>query len=613
MSPRAVSLRAQLLTAFVVVVVGTTAGLTFDAYRTSIAGLEAKARQDAAVAAHSRAQAIDRMLANRQRRLEGVLAAAIELCAEPKPTGKYAWAPDCMGPIVNAVRTAERSTGILLRYDGRQVITSGSTLPTERPPYDKSARVQWEKGRQTYVMRAERDGLEMLVQYNNSEIASIFRDDASHLGERGESFLFDEDGAFLTAPKYPRGFRGTPPGAPDLEPVAACAVGGGDLLAPDYRGVMTIHAFQPVQTLDGACVDAHVNYDEVLKPAEQLRDRLLARGVIFIIAGALFSLFASHRIAAPVRRLARAARGLRTRLDEPIPVAGPLEVQALGLALREASTELAALVGREQTARREAQAANTAKDRFLAAVSHELRTPLTAILGWTRIIRGQKPVEHGFDRGLSAIERNAERQRQLIEDLLDVSRIVTGRLRIDRQTLELGEIVERALDAVRPQADEKNIDMQTLVNHAEALPVLGDRLRLEQVVSNLAANAVKFTPSGGSVLVTLKRVDGTAQLCVADDGEGIEETMLPHVFEWFWQGEAPPGDAPSGLGLGLGIVRQLVEIHGGSVRAESEGLGLGARFIVTLPLAAQSETPAPPPVDTLARSVATPRSSFNVH
>jgi signal transduction histidine kinase len=585
MTFRAVSLRAQLLAAFVTVLIGTTAVLTYDAYRTSLETLEAEARSDVTIAAYARAQALERMLANRQRRIEGMLAGARDLCGEPTVVpGRFAWPGDCTQPMLNAFRAAEGATGVVIKSGGKLVARSGADVPDEPPRYDALARVTWASGRAAYVMRADKDGLVMTVQYGSGEVNSIFRD-ASSLGERGEAFLVGRDGRFLTAARYALAGTGivTPPGAAGVEPTACAAAG--HRLDIDYRGVATFHGFVPVPALEDACVDAHVNYDEVLQPANQLRDRLLVRSLLFILAGAVFSLIASHRIAAPVQRLARAARGLRARLDEPIPVGGPSEVRALGSALRESSSELAALLAREQAARREAQAANHAKDRFLAAVSHELRTPLTAILGWARIIRTQAPVDRKLDRGLQAIERNAQTQCRLVEDLLDVSRIAAGRLRISRELVPLAGVVERALDSVRPQAANKNVGLQTLIENA-ALSVSGDPVRLEQVVVNLTANAVKFSREGGTVLVTVRQVDGRLELCVRDDGEGLDEASLAQVFEWFWQGDAPAGASASGLGIGLGIVRQLVEIHGGSVRAESEGHGRGARFVVTLPLAA---------------------------
>jgi signal transduction histidine kinase len=598
---RSLSLRAQLLIAFVAVLVGTTAVLTWDAYRSSLESLQAEASRAAAVAAHARAQALHRMLTNRQGRANGFLGGAKELCGEPTESGRYAWAIDCMQPMVDAFRAAEGALGATVTYRGQVVVKSGVDVVDAAPAQDALAHVTWVNGRPTYVMRAERQELAMLVQFGNGEVFSIFGD-ASNLGRRGEAFLSDRNGRFLTPARYRSGYSSrTPPGAAGIEPWQACAAGPGQVLDIDYRGVRTLHAYEPVPALEGACVDAHINHGELLQPAEDLRDRLLTRGGFFILIGALFSLIASHRIAAPVQRLARAARGLRTSLDEPIPVSGPSEVQALGRALREASTELAGLVGREQAARREAQSASSAKDRFLAAVSHELRTPLTAILGWTRIVRSQSSTDPRVDRGLEAIERNANAQRHLVEDLLDVSRIVTGQLRIVREPVELAHVVERALDAVRPQAHDKNVEVQTAFDNT-GLTVAGDPVRLQQVVSNLAANAVKFTPAGGSVLVSLKRVADDVQLSVRDSGIGIDAESLPHVFDWFWQGDAPQDAAPAGLGLGLGIVRQLVEVHGGSVRAESDGHGHGARFVITLPLA-----------DLAPRREPAPRREYEVH
>lgn len=609
MFEHSVSLRAQLLIAFVIVVVGTTAALTFDAYRSSLVSLEADARRSATVAALTRAQALHRMLVSRQRRADGFLAGARELCGEPTEHGRYAWALDCMAPMTDAFRAAEGASGATITYRGRRLIASGAQSPHEFPNSDTLARVMWTARGPAYVMQAHSEDLFMTVLFGGNEVMQIFRDD-SNLGQRGEVFLLNGDGRFLTPARYkPGGGACTPPGAVDVEPVRACASGAGEVLDIDYRGIRTLHAYQPVSSLEGACVDAHVNFEEALEPAERLRARLLGRGAGFIVIGALYSLLASHRIAAPVRRLATAARGLRSSLEEPIPVGGPSEVRALGHALREAAADLAGLVAREQSARRDAQSANQSKDQFLAAISHELRTPVTAILGWTRVVRSQQRPDTRLERALDVIERNAQAQSRLIEDLLDVSRIVAGQLRVTRDTVVLTGVIERALDAIRPQADDKNILLQTAIEDT-TLAVSGDAERLQQVVWNLVANAVKFTPAGGSVLVTVKRVGNDVQLSVRDNGAGIPKAFLPHVFEWFRQGDAEPDRAPAGLGLGLGVVRQLVELHGGTVHAESEGRGFGARFVVILPIdsAAASDDPAPP-----QPHVAVSPASFDVH
>jgi signal transduction histidine kinase len=607
MFQQSVSLRAQLLISFVILVVGTTVGLTFDAYRSSLVSLEADARRSATVAAHTRARALHRMLANRQRRADGFLAGARELCGEPTEQGRYAWALDCMAPMTDAFRAAEGASGATISYRGRRLIASGAQAPHEFPNLGTLARVMWTPRGPAYVMQAQSEGLVMIVLFGGNEVMQIFGDD-SNLGQRGEVFLLNRDGRFLTPARYkPGGGPGTPPGAVDVEPVRTCASGAGEVLDIDYRGIRTLHAYQPVPSLEGACVDAHVNFEEALEPAERLRARLLGRGALFIVIGALFSLVASHRIAAPVQRLAAAARGLRSSLEEPIPVGGPSEVRALGYALRETAADVAGLVSREQSARRDAQSANKSKDQFLAAISHELRTPVTAILGWTRVVRSQQLPDTRLERALDVIERNAHAQSRLIEDLLDVSRIVAGQLRVTRETVLLAGVIERALEAIRPQADEKNILLQTAIED-RMLAVSGDAERLQQVVWNLVANAVKFTPAGGSVLVGLKRTGSNVQLSVRDNGAGIPKAFLPHVFEWFRQGDADHDRAPAGLGLGLGVVRQLVELHGGTVHAESEGQGYGARFVVVLPLDSSPalDDAATPPVAVLP-------ASFDVH
>jgi signal transduction histidine kinase/CheY-like chemotaxis protein len=290
---------------------------------------------------------------------------------------------------------------------------------------------------------------------------------------------------------------------------------------------------------------------------------------------------AAQWISAPVRRLAASARKLQTgRFDRPIPLAGPSEVRELGHAFNAMGNDLAELVAKEQAARRVAEDANRAKDEFLATVSHELRTPLTAILGWAQMLRSERLSVDRVRHGIAVIERSARAQAQLIDDLLDVSRIVSNRLRIVREPVRLMEVVEGALDAVRPQAADKQVEIQTILS--DPAVVLGDPRRLEQVVWNLAWNAVKFTPPSGRITVQLKRVERQIVLTVTDTGVGISSAFLPYVFEWFRQEDAR-SRSQSGLGLGLGIVRHLVQLHGGSVQAQSRGLGHGATFTVTLP------------------------------
>jgi PAS domain S-box-containing protein len=242
----------------------------------------------------------------------------------------------------------------------------------------------------------------------------------------------------------------------------------------------------------------------------------------------------------------------------------------------------------------ELEQANRIKDEFLATLSHELRTPLTAILGWSRLLRSGQLDEAGWGRAVQIIERNAEAQSKLIEDLLDVSRIITGKLRMEVQPVALAPVVETAVNGLRPAAEAKLVELDCTLDRA-AGPVTGDPARLQQVVTNLLSNAVKFTPPGGRVDVRLEQLDGRARIVVRDTGIGISPEALPHVFERFHQANSSNTREHGGLGLGLAIVRHLVESHGGSVYAESPGEGLGAVFTVELPLTAAPEPPPAPP------------------
>jgi PAS domain S-box-containing protein len=236
----------------------------------------------------------------------------------------------------------------------------------------------------------------------------------------------------------------------------------------------------------------------------------------------------------------------------------------------------------------ELSAANRAKEDFLATLSHELRTPLNAMLGWTRLLRMGKLDGAAHARALETIERNAHIQEQLIADILDVSRIVTGKLRLELRPIELTPVVEAAIDAVRPAAEAKGVQLRCDTRFGGT--VLGDPDRLQQVVWNLVVNAIKFTPAGGAVRLTLSRVGPSAVITVADTGEGIAPELLPYIFDRFTQGDASVTRAHGGLGLGLSIVRHIVELHGGRVHAESEGRGRGACFGVHLPVRAIQQT-----------------------
>ena len=242
------------------------------------------------------------------------------------------------------------------------------------------------------------------------------------------------------------------------------------------------------------------------------------------------------------------------------------------------------LAEREQKARAEAETANRLKDEFLATVSHELRTPLNAVLGWARMLTSKQLTKASDTHALETVERNATALALIIDDLLDVSRIVAGTLNLASQPVDLTAVTQVALDVVRPAAAAKHIDLQLSADPSSVDFVNGDADRLQQVIGNLLTNAVKFTTEGGRVDVSVKRVGVQMEVRVVDNGQGISPDFLPHVFERFRQADGTTTRQHGGLGLGLAIVRQLVELHGGAVDAASEGDGRGATFTVRLPI-----------------------------
>jgi PAS domain S-box-containing protein len=237
-----------------------------------------------------------------------------------------------------------------------------------------------------------------------------------------------------------------------------------------------------------------------------------------------------------------------------------------------------------ERAKRDAEAASRAKEDFLAVLSHELRTPLSAVYGWARMLQSGQLKAEAAERALDVIVRNAEAQVQLIDDLLDVSRIITGKMRLDVRPVDLEAVIRAAIDAVRPAADSKEIRLQCVLD-PRAVAITGDPDRLQQVVWNLLSNGVKFTPKRGRIQVHLQRTNSHVEIVISDTGQGIRKEQLPHLFERFHQADSTSTRSHTGLGLGLALVRHLVELHGGKVTAQSPGEGQGATFTVELPVA----------------------------
>jgi signal transduction histidine kinase/ActR/RegA family two-component response regulator len=324
--------------------------------------------------------------------------------------------------------------------------------------------------------------------------------------------------------------------------------------------------------------------------------------LVSIALGLLAAIWVARSINRPLGELRVAARALGH--GEPLarPTTSIQEIRDVADALVTAAVQREQLLRKEQDAREEAEAAGRAKDQFLAVLSHELRTPLNAVYGWARMLHKGQLGDSTAERALDVIIRNADAQVQLIDDLLDVSRVVSGKMRLDVQRVDLATVIDAALDSVRPAADAKGIRVQKVLD-PRAGQITGDPSRLQQVVWNLLANAVKFTPRGGRVQVHLQRANSHVEIVVSDTGDGIAPDVLPFVFDRFRQADSSSTRAHAGLGLGLALVKHLVELHGGTVSAQSAGTGRGATFVVRLPVAIVQLAAGVPAASLLTASV----------
>jgi signal transduction histidine kinase/ActR/RegA family two-component response regulator len=575
-------LSVQLLLTFVGLLTGITLVLTTAAYTSLLHNLEDDARRTVSEATRAREQSLSQLFQLRQQRAQAFLVTVQSLCTEAVGSAgavRLAWLEECVRPMVDDFRKAEGALSALLTNRTRVLRRSGiRTAPVEPLPGALTRATRTADDNVQYTMRATRQTLTLMLTFDHTQVEKIFAA-GSGLPPGGALSLIDYDGQLLASTGQAMPSMPTKPTATFLN---NCRTGADAVVDADNEGKRAFQSFRPVAALGTACVAAHIDYDQTLAPAEQLRRQLFISGAWFVLAGVVLSLVAAQWIAAPVRRLAQSARTLQTgRFDRPIPLSGPSEVRALSRAFNAMGNDLAELVAKEQAARREAEAANRSKDEFLATVSHELRTPLTAIVGWAHMLRTERLPPDGVRHAIEVIERSALAQRHLIEDLLDVSRIVSNRLHISREQVRFAEVVAAAVDTVRPEAHAQQIEIDMTLDPSPI--VLGDPRRLEQVVWNLAWNAVKFTHPSGRITIKLEQANKQAVLTVADTGIGISSKFLPHVFDWFRQADGRTR-SQSGLGLGLGIARHIVRLHGGSVRADSRGEGKGATFVVTLPI-----------------------------
>jgi len=335
---------------------------------------------------------------------------------------------------------------------------------------------------------------------------------------------------------------------------------GQQLTWTEMRGLLYAEDAEPARAAVERAVESHSDYDI------ELRVKHVDNSIVWVLAK---------------------GRGLYAEDGSVVGMLGFVQditkQKATEEATQRAKAEAERSAAEHERLFRQAEESSRLKEEFLATVSHELRTPLNAILGWARMLRSGQLNSENATKAIDTIERNARTQAQLIDDLLDVSRIVTGKLRLDVRPTDPNSFIDAAIESLRPAADAKGVRVQKIMDTG-AVSVPGDPVRLQQVVWNLLANAVKFTPAGGRVQVNLEHMNSHIEITVSDTGQGISPEFLPHVFDRFRQADQKTSRQHGGMGLGLAIVRHLVELHGGDVQAASEGEGKGSTFTVTLPI-----------------------------
>jgi signal transduction histidine kinase/ActR/RegA family two-component response regulator len=580
------SLRTLLALALVIVNVGLTAVVAVFAYRAAHDVMVEQAIVSVAEVARSRDRELSDLLERRQQRLEGFLASLQSLCAETNPSGTLGLEGGCMRAAATGLHLSERAVTTNIRYRERRLVRLGGRREIDTPFPSQLARINAISGVGLYAMRATRGQLAVEIEFPLDDINAIFSDHAG-LDGNGETFLTDALGYRLTSEMYasPRGYP------VDMPSMSRCLSGATQAtLTTDYRAVDVISGVRPIRVAGGGCIVANVTYDDATMPVQRLETMLVYTAGLLGLLGGIVSAVIAGWVTRPIHRLADAARRLANGdLDAPMPEAGTAEVRQLGRTLSHMAGSIRDLVHREQTARLAAEAASRMKDDFLTTLSHELRTPLNAILGWASILARTDQDRARVSHAVRVIERNARVQSQMVEELLDVSRIAAGRVRLNISEVLVASPIEAALESVRPAAEAKNVALSHQIDPAARM-TRADQRRLQQVIWNLLSNAVRFTPAGGRVDVVTRPADpGFLEIVVSDTGAGIDPAFLPHVFERFRQGDSSTTRTHGGLGLGLAIVHDLVGMHGGSVRADSAGVGHGTTFTVRLPAASPQE------------------------
>src|SRR6185295_5008683 len=400
-------------------------------------------------------------------------------------------------------------------------VASIGTVPRDvsfRSPMQLAAVVEAPSGT-GYVMQVAEGREVVRALYPIANLSGLFSD-RSGLQARGANTLVDGRGQVLIPPSMPA--AELPSSAPLAKAIDQCLAGeSAEVLSGDATGHGVLAGLQPVTALNDGCVITSLDYAEALEPINRLFRLVIVGAAVLVVLATVVSGIIARTITTRLAKLAAAASQIEAgRFDTPIPRGGPSEVRQLGRALSRMAKAVGDLVQREQEARLEAETANRTKDDFLGTLSHELRTPLTAIVGWVSMLRQRKLDPSREEHALRVIERSARTEARLVEDLLDVTRIVNGQLRLKIGEVSLVGVVDAAIEAVRPAAEMKGVALNRQVDD-DVMTVVGDPHRLQQVVWNLLANSVRFTPRGGRVDVTVRAAGATTELAVRDTGIGI--------------------------------------------------------------------------------------------
>ena len=440
----------------------------------------------------------------------------------------------CMRAAVIGLHRSERATTTDIRYRERRRLVQGVRTVIDTPLPGQLARINARAGRGRYAMRATRGALSVEQQFDLDDINAIFQDRARARGQRRN---ISHRRARLSA--HHREVRGAHQlSRPHAD--GAAVPERRDTSHTDDRlpRIDVISGVRP-SSIAGGCIVANVTYDDTTLPLRRLGSMMAYAAAVLGLIGGIVSAIVAGLVTRPIKRLATAARSLADgNLDAPVPVAGASEVRQLSKTLSNMATSIRDLVRREQALRMQAEAASRTKDDFLATLSHELRTPLNAILGWASILARTDQDRARVNHAMKVIERNARVQSQMVEELLDVSRIATGRVRLNVSDVLIAPAIDAALESVRPAAEAKNVVLRKEIDPA-ARTTSADARRLQQIIWNLLSNAVRFTPAGGHVDVTVRAADpGFLEIIVADTGCGIDPAFLPHVFERFRQADS---------------------------------------------------------------------------